>query len=278
MEANAMSDPVIEREEEGILEFRLNRPQRLNAITPAMLDRLRTAVERFAATRALRVMLISSSGPYFTSGVEVTADIAPPEGSSTLEGRAWYRNTYHRLFDEIEAVEKPVVAAHQGHCFGGGLELSLSCDFRLAARSATYRLPEIDLGALPGSGGVSRLVRVAGPHWARWLVMAGERVSADEAVTMGFVHRVHDDAVFDEQVRAFCRKLAAQPYEMMGLAKLSIELARDLDRAQGRNVERIANSMLFTGAEHKAMVQAFLERQAEKRRHHAVGDGASTKT
>ncbi|MFT3666909.1 enoyl-CoA hydratase/isomerase family protein [Piscinibacter sp.] len=261
-----MTDHVIELEQEGVLEFRLNRPDKLNAITPAMLARLREAVERFAASPALRVMAITSSGPYFTSGLEVTADISPPEGSSTLEGRAWYRNTYHRLFDEIEAIEKPVVAAHQGHCFGGGLELSLSCDFRLAARGTTYRLPEIDIGALPGSGGVSRLTRVAGPHWARWLVMAGERVTADEALAMGFVHRVHDDAVFADEAMAFCRKLARQPYEMMGLAKLSIELAQDLGRAQGRNVERIANSMLFTGAEHKAMVQAFLDRQAAKRK------------
>ncbi|QIL74012.1 enoyl-CoA hydratase/isomerase family protein (plasmid) [Diaphorobacter sp. HDW4B] len=256
---------VIEREFDGVFEFRLNRPEKLNAITPAMFEALGDAVARFAANPDLRVMLISSTGPYFTSGLQVTADISPAEGSSTLEGRAWYRNTYHRLFDEIEAVEKPIVAAHQGHCFGGGLELSLSCDFRLAARSATYRLPEIDIGALPGSGGVSRLTRVAGPHWARWLVMAGESVTADEAVNMGFVHRVHEDAEFAAAAEAFCRKLARQPYEMLGLAKLSIELAKDLDRAQGRNVERIANSMLFTGAEHKRMVQAFLDKQAQKR-------------
>jgi enoyl-CoA hydratase/carnithine racemase len=101
--------------------------------------------------------------------------------------------------------------------------------------------------------------------------MAGERATADEAVTMGFVHRVYDDAEFAAEAQAFCRKLAKQPYEMLGLAKLSIELAQDLDRAQGRNVERIANSMLFTGAEHKAMVQAFLDRQAAKRRQRQAG-------
>ena len=160
------------------------------------------------------------------------------------------------------------------------MELSLSCDFRLAARSATYRLPEIDIGALPGSGGISRLTRMAGPHWARWLVMAGEQVAATDAVTMGFVHRVYEDAVFDAEVQAFCRKLAQQPFELLGLAKLSIELAQDLDRTQGRNVERIANSILFTGAEHKALVQAFLDRQAAKRLQRqqakaAAGEGGS---
>lgn len=268
---------MIERESEGVLEFRLNRPEKFNAISPPMLAQLADAVHRFASQPDLRVMLISSSGPYFTSGLEVTADISPPEGSSTLEGRKWYRDTYHWLFDVFETVEKPVVVAHQGHCFGGGLELSLSCDFRLAARAATYRLPEIDLGALPGSGGVSRLTRVAGPHWARWLVMAGEQVSADDARVMGFVHKVYDDDVFDAEVQAFCKKLARQPYEMLGLAKLSIELAKDLGRDQGRNVERIANSILFTGAEHKNMVQAFLDRQAAKRKARQAAENGAGK-
>jgi enoyl-CoA hydratase/carnithine racemase len=96
--------------------------------------------------------------------------------------------------------------------------------------------------------------------------MAGEQVSSDQALQMGFVHAVYADEEFEARVEAFCAKLAAQPYEVLGLAKLSIELAVDLDRAQARNVERIANSILFTGAEHKALVQAFLERQAAKRK------------
>jgi enoyl-CoA hydratase/carnithine racemase len=208
--------------------------------------------------------LIRANGKYFTSGVEISADISPADGS-TLDGRAWYRKKYHALFDELESIEKPIVAAHQGICLGGGLEMSLSCDFRLATASARYGLPEIDIGALPGSGGVSRLTRIAGPHWARWLVMAGEQVSAEEGLRMGFVHAVYPDESFQDSVQAFCARLAKQPYEVLGLAKLSIELAADLDRSQARNVERIANSMLFTGQEHKSLVAAFMERQAAKR-------------
>jgi enoyl-CoA hydratase len=260
-----VSEHLLTTEREGILDVCFNRPEKLNALSTAMVDRLREATERFARRSDLRVMLIRAIGKYFTAGVEVSPDISPAEGSSPLEGRAWYRNSYHRLFDELEAIEKPIVAAHQGPCLGGGLEMSLSCDFRLAARSALYALPEIDIGALPGSGGVSRLTRIAGPHWARWLVMAGEQVSAEQALVMGFVHRVYDDADFEAGVQAFCRKLAGQPYEVMGLAKLAIELAVDLGRAQGRNVERISNSLLFTGAEHKRLVHAFMDRQASKK-------------
>lgn len=266
-----MGKDVSVTEYDGVLEFAFDRANKLNAISPGMLDALRDTLSDFGRRSELRVLLLTGRGSYFTSGIEVTSALSPAEGTGPSAGRAWYRDTYHRLFDEFEIVEKPIVAAHQGHCLGGGLELSLSCDFRLAARGITYRLPEIDIGALPGSGGISRLVRLAGPHWTRWMVMAGATVTADEAVTMGFVHRVFDAANFHAEARAFCRQLAQQPPEMLALAKLTIELATDLDRAQGRNVERMANSMLFTGAEHKDRLQAFLERQAQKRRDKSAG-------
>ncbi|MFP5306703.1 MAG: enoyl-CoA hydratase/isomerase family protein, partial [Gammaproteobacteria bacterium] len=261
-----MSEQLLIKPQDAVLEITLNRPEKLNALSDAMVRGLAAAVEDFASRRELRVMLIRATGKYFTAGMELSADISPDVGGSTLDGRAWYRNKFHKLFDELEAIEKPIVVAHQGPCLGGGLEMSLSCDFRLAAASARYALPELDIGALPGSGGISRLTRIAGPHWARWLVMAGEQISADEALSIGIVHAVYPDEDLDARTRAFCRALAARPYELLGLAKLSIELAADLARDQARNVERIANSVLFTGAEHKALVRAFLERQAAKRK------------
>jgi enoyl-CoA hydratase len=267
-----MTDTILINAADGILEVVLNRPQKYNAISNAMLEQLRDAVDRFGSQRSLRVMLIRAEGKYFSAGMEVTPEISPDVGDSTLDGRHWYRTKFHKLFDELESIEKPIVAAHQGACLGGGLEMSLSCDFRLAAMSARYGLPEIDIGALPGSGGVSRLTRIAGPHWARWLVMAGEQVSAEQALNMGIVHAVYADAEFDNRVRAFCLKLAQQPYEVLGLAKLSIELATDLDRTQARNVERISNSILFTGSEHKTLVRAFMDRQAAKRKARESGD------
>lgn len=260
-----MSEHMQVRDAEGVLEVILDRPDKYNAITGDMLEVLRESIARFASDRSLRVMRLGAVGKYFTAGMDLESEVQSDGGDSALDGRHWYRNKFHRLFDEFEAVEKPIVATHQGTCLGGGLELSLSCDFRLAAASARYGLPEIDIGALPGSGGISRLTRIAGPHWARWLVMAGEQVSAEQAVTIGFVHAVYPDGEFEQRAGEFCRRLARQPYEVMGLAKLSIELAADLDRAQARNVERISNSLLFTGSEHRRLLQAFLDRQAAKR-------------
>src|SRR3546814_14961461 len=126
-----------------------------------------------------------------------SSDLSPlapdPAVTSPSRFRRWYRQgvgSLHQLGDEWEAVEKPVVVAFQGPCLGGALELSLCADFRLASDDARLGLPEIALGGIPGSGGTSRLVRLAGPHWARWMVLANRQVDARQAVNIGPVHEV----------------------------------------------------------------------------------------
>ncbi|MCA0242700.1 MAG: enoyl-CoA hydratase/isomerase family protein [Proteobacteria bacterium] len=256
------------------LDVVFDRPDKLNAISDAMLQGLRAALDHFAAQAHLRVLLLRARGRYFSAGAEISPALSPAAGTGGIDGRAWYRHKWHRLFDDFEAVEKPIVVAHQGPCLGGALELSLSCDFRLAARSARYGLPEIELGALPGSGGISRLVRLVGPHWARWIAMAGRPVDAAQAQQIGLVHETFADDELDREAEAFCRHLEGLSPEALGLAKLSIELAADLDRTQARNVERIANSLLFTSADHKERLAAFLARQAARRRRREGSDGS----
>lgn len=125
------------------------------------------------------------------------------------------------------------------------MELSLSCDFRLAAKSAGYAFPEGKFGVLPASSGVSRLTRICGPHWARWLIMANKAADADKALTMGLVHDIFPDETFERDVMDFCHHLAKQNGEQMGAAKIAIELCADVSRDQGRNIERMANSALM---------------------------------
>src|ERR1700749_4558384 len=134
----------------------------------------------------------------------------------------------HRIYDEMEAMEKPLVVAHHAPCVGGGLELSMSCDFRLAAKSASYAFPEGKFGVLPASNGVSRLTRVVGTHWARYLVMANMIADAQKALYMGLVHEVFPAESFDEDVLNFCRHIAKQHGEQMGAAKIAIEMSRDM--------------------------------------------------
>ena len=263
-------DTVLVEEQGQVLSVTLNRPEKYNAIDLGMYDALLEATQRFAVTEGLRVLLLRAEGRYFCAGIDLHSPLAPdPSITSPSDFRYWYRKgigSLHPLGDAWEALEKPIVVAHQGPCLGGGLELSLSADFRLASSDARYGLPEIALGGLPGSGGTSRLVRFCGPHWARWLVLANQQIDAERALNIGLVHDVFDRSDFDARVAAFCQALAQQPKEAFAAGKLAIELAVDLGREQGRNVERLAVSGLAMGEEYHRLMTAMQERLASKQK------------
>jgi enoyl-CoA hydratase/carnithine racemase len=263
-----MSDaPFLRNDRDGIVEIVFNRPRKFNALTREIYDGLAEALRDLALRDDLKVLLIRANGPYFSAGMDLSAMTAVREddiaGRASEFRRSYRDNAYHWLFDAMEACEKPIVVAHQAPCLGGALELSLSCDFRLAGQSARYGLPEMNIGMIPGSGGTSRLVRTVGTHWARWMIMASQEVDADQALTIGLVHQVVPDDALETTARAFCEKLAGQPQEAMRAGKLAIELARDLGRDQGRTVERLANSSLFFSPERAAIMDAFTKRHAK---------------
>lgn len=260
-----MTEPVLlVSERDNILEVVLNRPAKYNALSVELADRLFDASQLFSGRRDLRVMLIRARGKYFSAGADLHGGLFPDPNEKSPSGfRRAYRNrptSLHPLFDEFEAIEKPIVAAHHGPCLGGALEMSLSCDFRLAAKSARYGLPETTLGALPGSGGTSRLTRLIGPHWARWFIMANLQMDADRALMVGLVHDVYPDDEFEQRVWDFCVNLARQPAETVAAAKLAIELVADLERGQARNVERLAASSLVMGDEQRELIAAMRAR------------------
>lgn len=248
--------------EEGILVATLNRPGKLNALSDQTMELLEAAVLRFRDGEHLKVMLIRATGRYFCSGADVREGgraPAPPTARGIRENHRVRNRGMHRIYDEMEHVEKPIVVAHHAMCVGGGLEMSLSCDFRLAARSAAYAFPENLMGVLPASNGVSRLVRICGPHWARWLIQGNRPVSADTALTMGLVHQVLPDETFESEVMAFCRHLAKQNAEQMGAAKVAIELVADLGRDAARDVERMANSALMLNPDYQEIVARYVK-------------------
>jgi enoyl-CoA hydratase len=256
-----LSEPaLIVDAQDGILIATLNRPAKLNALNQEIFEGLAAAVRRYAADSALRVFLIRATGRYFCAGADLVGGIPAPDSGGTSGVREWYRVAMgpgmQRLYDEMEAIEKPFVVAHHAPCVGGGLELSLSCDFRLAARSARYSFPEAKLGSIPASGGVSRLTRLVGQHWAKWMILANQQVDAVQAREMGLVHAVYDDDAFEEAAMSFCRALAAQAPEMTSMAKLTIELAGEASASDARKIERLGQSVLQVGEEQKAMLAA----------------------
>ena len=243
-EAHALVDVV-----DGVMTVTLNRPRKLNAISEPTTATLWDAVNRFRVDDSIAVLLIRSTGRFFTAGIDLDSrtargqDVDPDEDNAGYRYRRRYRE-HHRLYDEMEAIEKPIVVAFHAPTLGAGIEMALSADFRVAARSATFRLPEVTMGVLPGSGGVSRLTKLVGTGWARWLAMAGREVDAERALLIGLVQEVWDDDVFDGEVARFVSDLAALPREAVGLTKLAIDAVASADPTSARNIERIANTRL----------------------------------
>ena len=250
---------LVEVVEENILVATFNRPDKLNAMSFDLMAILDEAVERFRDTPELRVMLIKSKGRYFSAGADLKQGGGaerefPTRGSQVREQHRRGANRMRRVWDEMEHIEKPIVVAHHARCVGGSLEMSLSCDFRLAAASASYAFPEAKFGVLPATNGVSRLVRLVGPHWARLLIMANMPIDAQEARIAGLVHKIYPDESFESDVMGFCRHLALQNAEMVGTAKVAIELCADLGVHQAASVERMANSSLMLSPEYKDLM------------------------
>src|ERR1700683_3026733 len=200
----------------GVIPVTFTRDGKRNAITTAMWEVVRQAVRDLGDDDAQRVLVITGEGRYFTSGLDY-AHLRPNIGEGTdgvVRGstmRRQYRSeAYHDLFDEMESIEKPIILAAQGHCIGVGVEMGASCDFRFAAANATFALPEVaNIATLPGSGGISRLTRVIGPHWAKWLVMACQTIDAEQAKRIGLVHDVFPLEGFHDNVRDFAVKLCS---------------------------------------------------------------------
>ncbi len=267
-----MSETTILREDRGaVATVILNRPNKLNAATTEMIEGVCTALEDLRDDDHLRVLVVRARGRYFCAGMDIYENPQPDFAGSGRAARRWYRgNIYPRqnfrwIAELAESIEKPTILAAHAPCLGGALEFALGCDFRLAAESASFGLPEVtSVGVLPGSGGVSRLARLVGPAWARWMVLAEQNVSAQRALTMGLVHDVYPDEEFVERVDEFAQHMAERPPEAFAMGKMAIEMCADLGLADSRNVEVLANGQLLVGSEAAEVRSAFAERHRGK--------------
>ena len=251
----------------GIITVTFTRDDKLNAISAEMYAVIEDALVALETIDEMRVLVIRAEGRYFTAGLDIhglNTDLGRGtdgvvRGSNMR--REYRKSARHDLLDRFESVEKPIILAAQGPCLGLGVEMGVSCDFRLAADTATFRVPEVaNLSVLPGSGGISRLTRLVGPHWAKWLSMAGQSVTAEQALSMGLVHAVYPLADFDAAVTSFAESLAAQSREAIGLAKVAIDAAAEVDRRTAREIDRLAQTLLFQSPEYMERVNRFKSR------------------
>jgi enoyl-CoA hydratase/carnithine racemase len=254
-------------EQDGILTVTIDRQSKRNAISSQVTETLWQAATLLADRDDLRCLVITAVGPYFTAGLDLAGPLGSrpgnPETEHTHPGWNFRRNyrSHHLLYDEFEAIEKPIVLAAQGICLGAGVEMAVSCDFRFAVPGAEFGVPEVrSIGMLAGSGGTSRLTRLVGPAWGKWMAMAGKWVPAEQAKQIGLVHDVFPAETFLDDVYAFCRDLITIPAEALGVAKLAVDMYADVsDRSAQRHIDRLIVSGMLNSPDYLNQMARFTD-------------------
>ncbi|WP_435064416.1 enoyl-CoA hydratase/isomerase family protein [Halobaculum sp. EA56] len=240
---------------DGVATVRLRNPP-VNAIDQEMRFELRDALDRLREGD-VRVVVVLGDGEVFSVGADVSLFEAAREWT-TAEFRRNSR-VLGRVFDGLESMEKPTVAAVEGTCVGGGLELALACDVRIAAPDATLGFPEHNIGLIPGLGGCSRLVDLVGPGKAKDLVFTGDLLDGAEARDLGIVERVAEDP--ESAAAEYADTLLDKPPQALGLAKRVIDASADADRRTAGLLESLAQSTLLETADHAEGIEAFREKR-----------------
>ncbi|MCC6609683.1 MAG: enoyl-CoA hydratase/isomerase family protein [Burkholderiales bacterium] len=243
----------------GVATLTLNRPAALNAWHRQMRAELREAVRALVEDEELRVLVITGAGRAFSAG----EDVRGMQGLAEIGTRGFRRvaRAIHNVFDELEAIEVPVIAAINGVAAGGGLELALSCDFRLAASGAKLGFPENNVGLIPGSGGCSRLVKLVGLAQAKRLVMTGDMITAERALELGLVEEVLAPERLMDRARELAGQLAGKAPLALGLAKVILNACVNVDPETGRDLERLGQSILKKTEDHLEGARAFVEKR-----------------
>lgn len=239
--------------EGGIATVRLTNDP-VNAIDQQMRHELAEAVDVLREDR-VRVGIFTGGPDVFSVGADVGL-FEDAQGWTTAEFRSNSR-ILGRAFDGIESMEKPVLAAVDGTCVGGGLELALACDVRIAAPDAKLGFPEHNIGLIPGLGGCSRFVNLVGSGVAKDMIFSGELINGEHARTIGLVERVADDP--EAAAADYANDLLSRPPQALGLAKRVINSARDTDTRTAGVLESLAQSTLLKTEDHDEGVRAFRE-------------------
>jgi len=234
----------------------MERPP-VNAMSRAFMGELEAHLKRAAADPAVRVIVVTSRLPGMFSG---GADIRELEGLDA-DGCAAFIALGQGFFGRMGEIPKPIIAAINGICVGGGMELSMACDLRIAAKSARFGQPEVNLGVVSGWGGTQRLPRLVGKTRALELLMLGEQISAEEALSIGLVNRVVPDEALMGETIALAQKLAAKPPVALAKIKEAVERGLFLPLAQGFSEEARCYVEAYIAGDAGEGIRAFLEKR-----------------
>ncbi|BFU92890.1 MAG: putative enoyl-CoA hydratase [Nitrospira sp.] len=242
--------------EEGVALVTLNHPP-VNALTPELLTELNVTFDSLAKDEAVKAVVLTGAGRFFVAGADIRVLASIP---SSVEGQEMARHG-QAILSKIENCEKPVIAAINGSCLGGGLELAMCCHIRLAAEGARLGQPEINLGIMPGFGGTQRLPRLIGQSKALELILTGEPLSAREAMNLGLVSQVTplDDLL--RQAQGLARTMAAKSQVALRASLRAIRQGSELNLSNGLDLEARLFGTLCDTEDRKEGTAAFLEKR-----------------
>lgn len=241
---------------EGIGYITMNRPTAMNAINTAVLNELEHVLQYISNADDVKCVIITGNGKAFVAG----ADIAEMSELSTLEGRTMAIKG-QRVMETIENLDVPVIAAVNGFALGGGCELAMACDLRIASEKAKFGQPEVNLGIIPGYGGTQRLPRLVGKGTAKYLVFGADMIDANEAYRIGLVQKVVAPEELIPEAEKFAKQVIGKAPIAVKMAKTAINNGMNLDLKSGVAFEAEAYVSTFCSEDRVEGMKAFLEKR-----------------
>lgn len=239
----------------GVAWITIDRQEVRNALNGEVMREVRAALDAFREDESVGVVVFTGAGDKaFAAG----ADISELRERTALDALA---SGVQRLFDEIEGYEKPTIAAVNGYALGGGCELAMACDIRIASDNAKFGQPEVNLSIIPGAGGTQRLSRLVGKGKATELILTGEVIDADEAHRIGLVSKVVPQAELTDAVGETAGAILKKGPLAIRLAKIAVSRGAETDQDTGMLIERLAQAVLFDSEDKLEGTSAFLEKR-----------------
>ena len=240
---------------DGIGVVTVNRPEVRNALSRRVMEEMRAVLDGFREDDGVGAVVFTGTGEKaFVAG----ADIGELRERTMLDGLA---ASMQRLYDEVESFEKPTIAAVNGYALGGGCELAMACDIRIAAENARFGLPETALSIIPAAGGTQRLARLVGKGRAIEMILTGRMIDAEEAHGIGLVSRVVPQAGLMDVARETAGTILSKGPLAVRLAKLAVQAGFETDQRTGLVVERLAQTVLYASEDKREGTSAFLEKR-----------------
>ncbi len=248
----------------AVLTF--NVPEKLNALDADCHEDIHDFLDFVVACSQIRVVVVTGAGDKsFTSGMDISnltslASSDNPNMAKVIFGD----NRFKEAADRVENLPKPVIAAINGYCIGGGVEFAMACDIRIASDNAIFKLPEVGLGIIPGAGGIQRIARTVGVGLAKELALTARKLSAQEAYEKGLINKVTTQANLMDEALKWASQIAVQAPLAVQLAKLCANMATDTPRSAASAMEALMQAYLDETDDAKEGPNSFLEKRPPK--------------